>query len=309
MRNLLFVIMLLIVPSSFTQTTNTIFVKSDNLEIHTVLTKPVSANASKLAILIAGSGPTDLNGNRPNMKNNSLLYLSNSIVDSGIATVRFNKRGIAKSTGQGFNESELNIEQYANDVTSIINHFKQIGFKEIYVIGHSEGSLISLISLQNTKVQGFVSLAGAGNSADVLLKEQLKPKLPPAFFNQAEVIIDSLKNGEIVSNTPPQLNFLLRQSVQPYLISWFKYSPIDLIKTIDCPSLIINGDKDIQTDVKEAEILHAAASNSQLTIINNMNHVLKPVTGDMQENIATYTNPDLQISDELVKNIVEFIKK
>lgn len=309
MRNLLFVVMIFIASSAFAQSIDTIFVKSDNFEIHTVVTKPLSANASKLAILIAGSGPTDLNGNQPNMKNNSLLYLSNAIVDREIATVRFDKRGIAKSSGQGFNESELNIEQYANDVTSIINYYKQIGFNEIYVIGHSEGSLIGLIALQNKKVKGFVSLAGAGNSADVLLKEQLKPKLPPAFFNQVEVIIDSLKNGEVVSNTPPQLNSLFRQSVQPYLISWFKYSPSDLIKIIDCPSLIINGDKDIQIDVKEAEILHSAASNSRLAIISNMNHVLKPVTGDMQENIASYTNPDLQISDELVKNIVEFIKE
>lgn len=309
MKSLLFVTFLIFALSAYSQTTDTMFVQSNNVKIHTVLTKPENINNSRLAIILAGSGPTDLNGNQPNMKNNCLLYLSNALVDIGIATVRFDKRGIAKSTYQGFNESELNIEQYASDVTAIVNHFKQKGFVDIYIIGHSEGSLIGLISLQNVKVKGFISLSGAGNSADVLLKEQLKPKLPSTFFNQVVVIIDSLKNGQIVTNTPPQLNSLFRPSVQPYLISWFKYNPTTLIKTINCPSLIINGSKDIQTHVKEAEMLYAAASNSQLAIIDNMNHILKPVDGDMQANIATYTNPDIQISDELVQKIVDFFKK
>jgi len=308
-KTFFFLIFATVYNFSNAQITDTAFKQIGNAKIHTVLTKPDNLSDSPLAIIIAGSGPTDMDGNQPSMKNNSLLFLSNALLANNIATLRFDKRGIAKSSYQGFNESDLNIELYANDVTSLINYFKQKGFKDIYIIGHSEGSLIGLISIQKIKVNGFVSLCGAGNSADILLKEQLKPKLPPTFFNQVEIIIDSLKNGKVVSNTPPQLNSLFRKSVQPYLISWFKYNPTDLIKTIDCHSLIINGDKDIQIDVEEAEILHAAASNSQLAIINNMNHVLKPVTGDMQENIATYTNPDLQISDELVKNIVEFIKK
>jgi len=309
MRASLFILFLLISLTVYPQSSDTVYVESDGLKIHTVLTKPEDIDISKLAIIISGSGPTDLNGNQPNMKNNSLLYLSKKIVSNGIATVRFDKRGVAKSSYNGFSESGLVVEQYANDVSSIINHYKQIGYKEIYLIGHSEGSLIGLISLQKTKVKGFISISGAGNSADILLKEQLKPKLPPDFYNQVEVIIDSLKNGQTVTNTPPQLNSLFRQSVQPYLISWFKYQPTELIKDIDCPSLIINGNSDIQIAVKEAELLNAAVSNSQLAIIDNMNHVLKEVDGDLQANIATYTNPDMPISDDLVQRIVEFIKK
>ena len=309
MRTSFFILFLLLGLSVYSQISDTIYVESDSLNIHTVLTKPEDIDISKLAIIISGSGPIDLNGNKPNVKNNSLLYLSKEIVSNGIASVRFDKRGVAKSSYSGFNESELVVEQYANDVSSIINHYKQIGYKEIYLIGHSEGSLIGLISLQRTKVKGFISISGAGNSADILLKEQLKPKLPPTFYNQVVVIIDSLKNGQIVSNTPPQLNSLFRQSAQPYLISWFKYQPTELIQYIDCPSLIINGNNDIQIVEKEAEILHSAASNSQLAIIDKMNHVLKKVDGDLQANIATYTNPDLPISDDLVQKTVEFIKE
>jgi pimeloyl-ACP methyl ester carboxylesterase len=294
--------------SAQAQITDTAFIHLENAKLHTVLTKPDNLTNSPLAIIIAGSGPTDMNGNNPMMKNNSLLFLSNALVANNIATVQFDKRGIAKSSYPGFNESDLKVELYAADVTSLITHFKQKGFNNIYLIGHSEGSLIGLISIQNSRIKGFISLCGAGNSADVLLKEQLKPKLPITYFNQVEIIIDSLKNGHLVKNTPMELNALFRPSVQPYLISWFHYNPTELIKNIDCPTLIIHGEKDIQVGLQEAEMLDNASKNSQLEVIKNMNHVLKPILGDLQENLAAYTNPDLLISEELVTILREFIK-
>ncbi len=308
MKRLIIALFLLSVLTAQSQITDTLFIENDNVKIHTVLTKPNNVDTSKLAIIIAGSGPTDLNGNQPNMKSNCLLYLSDNLVKNGIATVRFDKRAIAGSAYPDFDESKLTIEQYANDVSAIINHYK-LGYKDVFVIGHSEGSLIGLISLQNTSVNGFVSIAGVGNTADELLKEQLSSKLPAAYFAQVEVIIDSLKSGYTVSNTPPQLASLFRPSVQPYLISWFKYAPAELIKTINCKSLIMNGTKDIQVKEKEAEKLYASASNSQLVIVENMNHIIKTISGDMQENIASYTNPNLPINSELTNTIVEFIKQ
>ena len=307
-KNVLLTISLLFTLSTYSQTVDTIFVESKNVKIHTVLTKPDNIETPILAIIIAGSGPTDLNGNQPNLKNNSLLYLSNALIGNNIATVRFDKRGVAKSSYKGLGESDLNIELYADDVNVLINYFKLKGFHKIYVIGHSEGSLIGLISAQNSNLKGFISLCGAGNSADILLKKQLKPKLPPAFFNQVELIIDSLKNGQIVNNVPAQLNSVFRPSVQPYLISWFKYSPTDLLKHLTCPTLIIQGGKDIQIDVQEAEILAKSSPNGNFVLIKDMNHVLKTISGDIQVNVASYTNPDLLLNEELVKNIVEFIK-
>lgn len=293
---------------AYSQVTDTLIVENKNVKLHTVLTRPNHTDSPALAIIIAGSGPTDLNGNQPNMKNNSLLWLSNDLVKNNIATVRFDKRGIAKSPMVGYGESDLNIELYADDVTALINYFRQKGFRDIYLIGHSEGSLIGLIAAQKLTIKGFISLCGAGNPADILLKKQLKPQLPPDFFNQVESIIDSLKNGNRVKNVPPQLNSLFRPSVQPYLISWFKYNPAELIKNIGCPTLIIQGDKDLQVDIQEAETLGKYLPNGKPILIKEMNHVLKTIPGDIQENAASYTNPDLPVNKELTKNIIEFIK-
>lgn len=289
------------------QIIDTSFVQVGNARIHTVLSSPDKALNPPLAIIIAGSGPTDLNGNQPKTKNNSLKYLSDALVKNDIATLRFDKRGVAKSIYPGISESDLSIDTYANDLTALINDSKQKGFADIYIIGHSQGSLIGLISAQKITISGFISLCGAGNSADVLLKKQLQPKLPPAFYSQVEPIIDSLKNGDTVNAVPPQLNSLFRPSVQPFLISWFKYTPSELIANLQCQTLVIHGEKDIQVDLQEANLLKMAAPKSELIVVNQMNHILKNIDGDMQENIASYSNPDLPVDVELINNIVEFI--
>ncbi|MEE4198032.1 MAG: alpha/beta fold hydrolase [Bacteroidales bacterium] len=287
--------------------TDTLFIELADISIHSVLTQPQNTEYPPVALIIGGSGPTDLNGNQPLMQNNSLKFLSEEMANHDIATLRFDKRGVGKSSSEKLDETGLTIDQYAKDVKSIINFLKNTGFEEIYIIGHSEGSLIALLALQETEVKGFISIAGAGNSADSILKKQLKPQLPPGFYHSVETIIDSLKKEKYVKNIPPQLNSLFRSSVQPYLISWFKYSPAELIKNIQCPSLIIQGDKDIQIDMEEAILLAKATEKANLVKIKNMNHILKTIHGDLQENIQSYTNPQRSINEELIKTLTNFI--
>jgi uncharacterized protein len=291
------------------QVTDTTFIQVDGVKIHTVLSNPLKSAACPLVIIIAGSGPTDLNGNQMIMHNNSLKYLSEALVEKSIATVRFDKRAIGKSKINDMNEADLTIEKYADDLVSIIDHYRGRGYQDIYLAGHSEGSLIALIAMQKIKVKGFISIAGAGSPADEILRKQLKPKLPQPLYLRVEGMLDSLKNSFQVKNTLPQLNSLFRQSVQPYLISWFKYDPAGLLSKLNLPVLIIQGDKDIQVDQEEAGKLNAASKNGRLLIIKNMNHIMKTINGDLNENISSYSKPDLPVNQELSDAMVEFIKK
>lgn len=291
----------------FAQQTDTLALSIEGVSIHSVLTQPKGNRHCPLAIFIAGSGPTDLDGNQAQMKNNSLRYLSDALVAANIATLRFDKRGIAHSAYPSFSEANLTIDRYVQDVVAIIGQMKARGFSDIYIVGHSEGSLIGLIALQSANVKGFISLAGAGFPADEILKTQLKPKLPAEMFASTVIVIDSLKKGFQVKNAPPQLYSLFRPSVQPYLISWFRYSPTDLISKLNCPALIVQGDKDLQITVSDAENLAKAAKNGKLVLVKGMNHVLKSISGTIEENIASYTNPTLPIDSILAKSIADFI--
>jgi fermentation-respiration switch protein FrsA (DUF1100 family) len=101
---------------------------------------------------------------------------------------------------------------------------------------------------------------------------------------------------------------LFRESVQPYMISWIKYNPQNEIKKMQIPVLIINGDKDLQVTVADAQALKQAKPEAKLEIITNMNHVFKEIKGDEAENKAAYTNPDLPVAEGLTTAINLFIK-
>lgn len=302
-------VLLLCTLEFYAQKTDTIYLDTDGVKLFTVLTAPTGENSVPLVVIIAGSGPTDHNGNNPAMTNNSLKFLSDELVANKFATLRFDKRGIAKSSYPNMDEAELTIDRFYKDVEAMIKFGRSKGYKEIFVIGHSEGSLLGIMALQTEKVKGFISLAGIGCQADEIIKKQIKPQLPPNLYSQTEIILDSLKNGHLVKNVPNELMMLFRPSILPYMISWLKLNPSEKIKSIGCPALIVNGDNDIQVGTDEADKLNKAYPGSEKLIIKDMNHILKTIKGGFQENYATYTNPDLHVNKELVRGIVAFINK
>jgi uncharacterized protein len=273
-------------------------------KIYGTLIDPVKNKDASIVLIIAGSGPTDRDGNNQMMKNNSIKYLAEEISKKGIATIRYDKRGIGKSTLKNIIEDSVRFDNMVDDarlwIDSIIALKK---YKKITILGHSEGSLVGMMAAQ--KVKNFISLSGTGYSADIILKQQIK-KNSPQVFDMCEPLIDSLKNGYKLTNVNPMLYILFRPSVQPYMISWLKINPQDEIKKLTIPILIIQGDSDIQVGVENAEALKNANPKSQKTIISKMNHVLKEVNSD-KENKDAYNDPNLPVSIPMVDEILGFI--
>ncbi len=266
-------------------------------------------NQQKLAIIIAGSGPTDRDGNNPlGDEANSYKLLAYSLDSLNIATFRYDKRGVAKSISSDFNESNLVFDDYIKDVEKIFDYLHDtLGFKDVYFIGHSEGSLIGMIAAQKKKVKGFISLAGAGRRADIVVEEQMKGA-PDSLRKEVTHIFSELKKGKQVKDISESLAPLFRSSAQPYLISWLKISPETEIKKVTCPILILNGTCDIQIKVEDANNLHNANKKSTLEIITTMTHTLKDAGKDCANQQKTYTDGSLPLNKLLVTDIVKFIK-
>ena len=270
-------------------------------------------NSQKLAIIIAGSGPTDRDGNNAmGVKASSYKMLAHALDSNNIAIFRFDKRGIGKSMDAGFKESDLVFDDYIKDVEKIFNYLHDtLGFKNIYLIGHSEGSLIGIIAAQKAAVKGFISLAGAGRPIDEVIEEQVQNQpVPDSLKNEITSIFAELKKGKEVSDVPASLNSIFRKSVQPYMISWLKYTPADEIKKLDCPILIIQGSCDKQVKIIDAENLHKANIKSTLDVIPSMTHTLKDTDANCSdENMKTYMDSSLPLDSKLVNDVVTFIKK
>ena len=294
--------------TSFGQTGEPVTLQTKTGKLAGTLLVPLTKKPVPVALLIAGSGPTDRNGNNSMMQNNSLKMIADSLYAHGIASLRYDKRGIGESQAAGPSEINLRFGNYVQDAEGWVKFLKQNKkFNSIIIIGHSEGSLIGMIASQQKDVAKFISLEGAGEPANVLIKEQLE-KQPPYVLQMCNPILDSLALGKTVDSVPQMLYALFRPSVQPYLISWFHYNPQKEISKLHKPVLIVQGTTDIQVGMIDASHLAKANPNAELVVISGMNHILKDAPLDRSQNIQTYYKPNLPLNQQLVKVMVKFIK-
>jgi len=273
---------------------------------------PAAQGKLRVALIIAGSGPTDRDGNSALLpgRNDSLKMLAAALAEEGIASVRYDKRGVAASLPAGTSESELRFETYVDDAAAWIGKLKaDPRFASVAVIGHSEGSLIGMLAAQQAGASAFVSIAGIADGPSTVLRKQLAGKLPPELDKESERILASLENGTPVDEVPPALLTLYRPSVQPYMISWFKYVPSQRIAALAMPVLIVQGNTDIQVAVAQANGLHRAKPDATLAIIPGMNHIFKHVRADPALQAAAYSDPSLPVSPLLVKAVSDFLRK
>ena len=260
-----------------------------------------------LVILIAGSGPTDRNGNQAGAENNSLRFLAQGLAKDGNAVYSFDKRIIAQMASGDMNEGALRFSDFINDVKDIIAYFKsQNKYGKVVVAGHSEGALIGLMAAQEKRADGYVSIAGPGRPIDQIITDQVAAQMA-SLRPEMEGYFDKMRKGENFEANP-MLQSLFRESVRPYMLSWMQYNPTDEIKKLQIPTLIINGTKDLQVKTTEADRLKAAKPDAKLVIIENMNHVLKEIKGDNTENIQSYSNLDLPVMPEMISAVNQFIK-
>lgn len=277
----------------------------DNHSIHGTLLASAESN-SVLSIIISGSGPTDRDGNNTSLKSDYLKMLSEGLHENGISTFRYDKRGVGKSLGDIISADEIKFTDYINDVISIINHFRETKrYKRITVIGHSEGALIGMIASRSI-ADSFISIAGAGEDYLTLIERQLSIQ-PEYIKSMSTPILKQLKNKKLVDSVPPLLNSLFRSDVQIYLIDASSYLPVVEISKLDIPVLIIQGTHDIQIDIDDAIKLDMAAKNSQLELIEGMNHVFRQASENRLLNIQTYGNPNIPIDNNMVDIVSEFI--
>jgi len=262
---------------------------------------------TKLVILIAGSGPTNRSGNSTVAgANNSLKFLAEGLAQNGIAVFSYDKRIFAQMISKTLDEKSLSFEDFINDAKDVITYFQtQKKYSKIIIAGHSEGALIGMVAGLNT-TNGYISLDGAGRCIDEVLSEQIA-KQAPSLKDTVDKGLATLKEGKTFENKNPMLASLFRESVQPYMISWIKYDPRVEIKKLSIPILLINGTKDIQVPTTDAELLHAANPKSELKLIENMNHIFKEIKVE-EENLKSYSNPNLPVMPELIYTMVTFVK-
>lgn len=290
--------------------------------LYGTLERPQSRSRVPVVLIIAGSGPTNRDGNSTMLPvpNNSIKLLAEALAARGIASVRYDKRGIGE-TGKAMllaaqktktvpREEDLSFETYIDDAVRWAKQLRSDRrFSRLIVLGHSEGSLIGMVAAQRMGADAFVSIAGAGRPIQQIIMEQVKPQFSPELLKKTEEIFEQLAAGKTVADVPSELNVLLRPSIQPFMISWLRYEPAKEIAKLRVPILIVQGTTDLQTRLTDAKGLADGNATAKLLLIDGMNHVLKTVPNDPAKQVASYSDPTLPVTPQLVNEISNFVKK
>jgi pimeloyl-ACP methyl ester carboxylesterase len=274
---------------------------------------PTSGQAP-MVLIIPGSGPTDRDGNNPlGVKASTYRLLAEALAARDIGTVRIDKRGMFGSSTAVADGNAVTIDDYVADVQAWIAVIrKQTGVSCVWVLGHSEGGLVALAAAQKASdICGLVLVAAAGQPLGEVLRAQLRSNPANApILDRAMSAIDALEVGNRVDVTGmhPALMPLFAPQVQGFLINAFSYDPAKLIAAVSKPVLIMQGKRDIQVGVADAERLKLAAPKAELVLLPDANHVLKAVAGDdKRANIATYADPTLPLAPGVVDAISTFV--
>jgi hypothetical protein len=274
--------------------------------IDAVLTTPANVERPVVALLIAGSGTTDRDGNGPQAKPDTLKKLAGQLAARNIATLRYDKRGAGGWKPEFGKPEDFRFKDFVDDAAALLDHLRNSGkFARVAVVGHSEGGLVAILAARRVQVDRLVLLATAARKQGDLLKAQLERKQIPADVLEPVLkAIDEIMAGQIVD--PPPRGLPIAPSMQPSLASAFTEDPIDPLKLIDRPILIVGGGRDRQVARLDFVALSTAAPLAKTLWLPDMNHVLVDVA-DPDDDLAAYNQPERALNVAMIDSVAAFI--
>ncbi len=267
-----------------------------------------------VVLILPGSGPTDRDGNSAyGFKAATYRLLAEGLAARGIASVRIDKRGLGASAGAVVDGNAVTMEDYAADTKAWVQAIRtKTGAPCVWLLGHSEGGLVALDASRTVSdVCGLLLVSTPGRPAAAVLREQFhsNPANAPVLAD-ADRVIDALAAGQKidVSAMHPALQRVFAPATQGLFISIMALDPAKLAAVYKGPMLIVQGERDLQVSVADAQALKQAHPPAKLVLLPDVNHVLKTVTSDARNvNYATYADPSLPLAPGVVDAIAGFV--
>jgi alpha-beta hydrolase superfamily lysophospholipase len=267
---------------------------------------PAGVEKPPVALLIAGSGSTDHDGNGPQLKPATLKKLSDELAARNIATLRYDKRGAGGWKKEFGLPEDFRFKDFVDDAASLVAWLRgSRRFSKVAVIGHSEGGLVAILTARRVAVDRLVLLATAARKQGDLLKAQLEKQLPPEKLATIAKAIDAIMAGQTVD--PPPAGLAIAPAMQPGIASAFNEDPIDPLRKIDIPALIVAGGRDRQLARLDFLALTTADFAAKTAWLPDMNHVLVDVSDDADD-LASYNQPERPLDPTLIEIVADFIQ-
>jgi pimeloyl-ACP methyl ester carboxylesterase len=232
---------------------------SGEIELAGTIALPGSDGPFPGVLFIAGSGQVDRNDNHKKIRINAFYDISHHLAHNGIASLRYDKRGVGQSDGDYWAAGFYDRVQDALAALQHLKHRKDIQPEKIFILGHSEGSFIAIrLAGSKADVAGIILLSGAAQSGEAVLKWQalqiakglkgINGWIIKTFHidvsKAQQKQIDNIKR----SKKPWFRQQLLVKINAIWLREFMAYDPVEDLPRITVPVLAITGSKDIQVD-------------------------------------------------------------
>jgi alpha-beta hydrolase superfamily lysophospholipase len=273
------------------------------------LWRPASATGKvPVVVFIAGSGPTDRDGNSAvGLKTDAYRKVAEALAARGIASMRYDKRGVGKS-GVAFDPAQLTLGDYVADAGVVVAQARaDARLGPVVLLGHSEGGLIALLLAHKTPLDGLALVATAGRPLALVVREQLGRQLDAHGMAELDRVLAALRSGAPVDPVLPPLDRLFTPATRGLLRSEMDVDPVPLLRALKVPTAIIQGDSDAQVTVADARLLAAARPDAKLTIVTRMSHMLRDEASASLPQ-ASYSDPTLPLSPGLVDALVAAVQ-
>jgi len=280
---------------------------SGDLTLVGTLAWPASgAGPFPAAVFLHGSGPIDRDGNAEGMEMDAYRQLARALAEAGIASLRFDKRGVGESDGDIRRASRADLLADAHAALGALREQPEVDPARCILIGHSEGaSLAPVVAVEDPSVAGIVLLAGAARPLGEITRWQVETLLRMQEVSEAQLegalaqqdqytafVISS--EGEWDDYTLEELQSAMpwltdesasQLAASPLALSWlrehYRDDPAATLERIACPVLAINGEKDLQVPAEEAERIRAsvlagkATADVTIEVLPDLNHLLR----------------------------------
>jgi len=287
---------------------------SEGIELKGTLCLPEANGVFPVVLYIPGSGPIDRNENHKKIKINAFNSIAHYLAQQGIASLRYDKRGIGKSGGNYWSTGFYDNSKDAYNAIQFLKQQKNSNPEKIFLLGHSEGGLqAGRLAGEGAKVAGIILLAGAAQSGEAILKWQAL-EIAKGLRGFSAFII-KLFRIDIAKAQQKQLD-KIRKSKKDWIrlqlfaklnAKWFReflaYDPSEDLSRVTVPTLAITGSKDIQVNPTDLELMGKLVKGPfEAHLIPNMTHMLRVQQTDA--NIGNYREEVRRPIEQQVLEIV-----
>ena len=274
------------------------------------LLRPRGVSRPPTVIFVGGAGPVDRDGNLVGTpgRTDAIRQLAESLAVRGIASVRYDKRGVGASAKAMLPEHRMSFDILAEDAATFIYEVRRRVLGPIVLLGYDEGALVAAITQRLLVADAYIFIGGPSRPADALLREQLVPGQPPEMAARIDTLIRAMRADSTVTTVPFSLAPIFRPSLQPYLRSWMRYDPALELSRISYPCLLVHGAHDLQVASAEADTLAKAQPLCLRATVDSMTHTLKRGGSDVAQQEPAWRDPDTPLAPGLVRTIADFVR-